>query len=628
MLVGIVFLGKVLVADATPNGQGAAAVRRAQIFLIGDSTMADKPLADNPERGWGQLLSIYFDARVVIKNHAMNGRSTKSFLDEGRWATVLQQLQTGDWVFIQFGHNDEKKEDPTRYAAPQTDYKTNLTRFVNEARSKGATPILLTPVMRRRFDAQGKFFDTHGEYPDAVRALAKELNVALIDMHQSSQKLIEQHGAEDSKKLFLHIAPGQYKSLPQGKQDDTHFSEYGATQMAGLVVAELQQQKLPLASHLKMQPAEPPLEWIDPDTGHRVIRLSREAGTASLYFHQNAYTASGDKFVVTNPKGIATIELKTGKIEQIVEGRASNLIVGKKTRQVFYVKDGTVYATHLDTKETRAIVANAQLRTGSGLAVNADETLLGGSMIEGNAAPPPNPVPANQRGDAYPGKGQMMEERLAARVPMSLYTVNLKTGAVKTFHHATDWLNHVQFSPTDPGLMMFCHEGPWHKVDRIWTIRVNDTHSPPRLMHKRTMDMEIAGHEFFSADGKTVWYDLQTPKSKVFWLAGVEIATGKPTRYPVPRAEWSVHFNVAPNGKLFAGDGGGPTSVAAPGNGQWIYLFTPEAGKLKAEKLVNLAKHNYQLEPNVTFTPDMQWLIFRSNIHGATHVYAVEVKKQ
>jgi len=140
--------------------------------------------------------------------------------------------------------------------------------------------------------------------------------------------------------------------------------------------------------------------------------------------------------------------------------------------------------------------------------------------------------------------------------------------------------------------------------------------------------MEIAGHEFFSADGKTIWFDLQTPKSKVFWLAGVEIANGKTTRYPVPREQWSVHFNIAPNGKLFAGDGGGPRSVAAPGNGQWIYLFTPKNGALEAEKLVNLAKHDYTLEPNVTFTPDGKWIIFRSNMHGATHVYAVEAKKK
>lgn len=603
---------------------GGQTPERVRVFMIGDSTMADKPLADNPERGWGQLFPTVFTDRVEIKNHAVNGRSTKSFIDEKRWDAVRAELQAGDWVFIQFGHNDEKSEDPTRYAAPQTAYRANLTRFVNETRAKGAQPVLLTPVMRRRFDAQGKFFDTHGEYPGVVRSLAKELNVPLIDLHQTSRVLIEQHGVEGSKKLFLWIEPGQYKSLPEGKKDDTHFSDYGATQMAELVAADLRRLQLGLAQQLKPAP-EPPLEWVEPQTGHRVIRLSREAGTASLYFHQNAYTASGDKLVVTNPKGIAAIELKTGKLEQLVEGRVSNLVVGRKTRQVFYFKDGAVYATHLDTKATREIVRNADLRTGSGLAINADETLLGGSLIVGGRTfAPSTPRPAGA--DEYPSKGQMMEERWASKLPMALYTINLKSGNVQEFYQATDWLNHVQFSPTDPGLMMFCHEGPWHKVDRIWTIRIDG--SSKKLMHRRTMDMEIAGHEFFSADGQTVWFDLQTPKGKVFWLAGVNIASGKMTRYPVPREQWSVHFNSAPNGKLFAGDGGGPNSVAAPGNGQWIYLFTPQKdGTLKAEKLVNLAKHNYQLEPNVTFTPDLKWLVFRSNLHGATHVYAVELAK-
>jgi oligogalacturonide lyase len=599
---------------------------RVRVFMLGDSTMADKPLADNPERGWGQLFPMLFTDRVEVKNHAVNGRSTKSFIDEKRWEVVLAQLQRGDWVFIQFGHNDQKSADLTRYAAPHTDYRANLARFVSETRAKGAQAVLLTPVMRRRFDAQGKFFDTHGEYPAAVRSLAKELNVPLIDLHQTSRALLERHGAEGSKKLFLWIEPGQYKSLPEGKKDDTHFSESGATQIAQLVAADLRRLRLDLAQHLKPAP-EPPLEWIEPETGHRVVRLSREPGTASLYFHQNAYTASGDKLVVTTPKGIATIELKTGKLELLIEGRASHLVVGRKTRQVFYLKDGAVYATHLDTKATREIVRNAELRSGSGFAINADETLLGGSMIEGGAQPPPNPVPPNQRGDSYPGKGQMMEQRLAARLPMALYTINIKSGEVKPFYRATDWLNHVQFSPTDLGLMMFCHEGPWHKVDRIWTIRVDGTQK--RLMHKRTMEMEIAGHEFFSADGKTVWYDLQTPKGKEFWLAGVELATGKTTRYKVPREQWSVHFNIAPNGELFAGDGGGPSSVAAPGNGQWIYLFTPQTdGSLRAERLVNLAQHDYRLEPNVTFTPDMKWIVFRSNLHGVTHVYAVEVVKK
>jgi oligogalacturonide lyase len=239
--------------------------------------------------------------------------------------------------------------------------------------------------------------------------------------------------------------------------------------------------------------------------------------------------------------------------------------------------------------------------------------------------PQPNGTPQQPRGDNYPGKGEMMERRLAAKIPMALYTINIKNGEVKTFHPATDWLNHVQFSPTDPTLMMFCHEGPWHKVDRIWTIRTDG--SDLKKIHTRTMDMEIAGHEFFGVDGKYIYYDLQTPKSEVFWLAQYEIKTGKLTKYSLTKHEWSVHYNVSPDGKVFSGDGGGPNSVAKGDNGQWIYLFRPKNGKFESEKLVNLAKHDYTLEPNGTFTPDGKWIVFRSNMFGPTQVFAVEVKK-
>ena len=329
--------------------------------------------------------------------------------------------------------------------------------------------------------------------------------------------------------------------------------------------------------------------------------------------------------VFSTREGMSVFDFKTHKITPLVQGQGlRNAIVGKKTRQVFYMKDDTVYATNIDTGATRTIVKNADLRSGSGFAVNADETLLAGSLVEGKAEQPPEP-PRREGDDNPPGKGDMMERRLAAHIPMALYTINIKTGEIKTFNHSTDWLNHVQFSPTDPDLILFCHEGPWHKVDRIWTIRTDGTGL--RKIHTRKMDMEIAGHEFFSADGKIVWYDLQTPKSKEFWLAGVVLATGEPIRYRLQKSEWSVHFNSSPDGKVFAGDGGGPNSVAAGDNGQWIYLFTPENGSLKAEKLVNLAKHNYHLEPNVTFTPDEKWIVFRSNMFGPTQIYAVEVEK-
>jgi oligogalacturonide lyase len=420
-------------------------------------------------------------------------------------------------------------------------------------------------------------------------------------------------------------------------------------------------------------PQQVPREWVDADTGHRVVRLSEEAGSQSLYFHQNAYTPDGTKMIMTTPTGLSAVNLRTRAVEKIVEGRVSILIVGRKTGQVYYTKfvreankfSVTVYATDLDTKATREVV---KLPPGVSVStVNADETLLAGTLDEklakdiaegrfprGPGAPPqqpqpreggeqPPPPPTERRGDEYPGKGQMMENRLAERRPLQVVTVNTKTGEVKTLLRGTDWYNHFQFSPTDPTLLMFCHEGPWHKVDRTWLIRTDGT--PPVKVHPRTMLMEIGGHEWFGADGRTVWYDLQTPRSQVFWVAGYNVSTGERTWYNLQRSEWSVHYNVSPDGKLFAGDGGGPNSVAAPGNGQWIYLFHPELvpdrtdgelpnakelvkpGFFRAERLVNLSKHDYALEPNVTFTPDMKWLVFRSNMFGPTHVFAVEIEK-
>ena len=395
-----------------------------------------------------------------------------------------------------------------------------------------------------------------------------------------------------------------------------------------------------LASTLALaQEKELPREWVDPQTGHRVIRLSDEPGSQSLYFHQNAYTPDGEKLIITTPTGLATVNLKTRALEKVVEGRVNLITTGRKTGLAYYVKDRVVYTINLKTREIKEI---GKLPPRSSISnINADETLLVGAITEGEVQ---NPVtPAGPRRDSYPEKGAMMEQRLAARIPMQLITLNTKTGEVKTLHRATDWLGHIQFSPTDPNLVMFCHEGPWHKVDRLWTIRTDGTGLTK--IHTRTMNMEIAGHEFFSNDGKMIWYDLQTPRSHVFWVAGYEIATGKRTWYNLQRSEWSVHYNVSPDGKLFAGDGGGPTSVAAPGNGQWIYLFRPEMvpdrtdgalpnakdlikpGFFKAEKLVNLAKHDYSLEPNVTFTPDMKWIVFRSNMFGPTHVFAVEIEK-
>jgi len=373
----------------------------------------------------------------------------------------------------------------------------------------------------------------------------------------------------------------------------------------------------------RAKPVDPPREWIDKDTGHRVVRLSNEDNQCSFYFHQNAFTENGDKLVFFSPKGLFTYDFQTRSIQQIASGRTGHAIVGKKSRKVYYLQGGTAYETDIDRKATRAILSDARLGTGSGFAINADETRLGGSMITGNCAKELlNPPPA---GASSSERGAWMAARLKARVPMALYTIDIKSGKLRTFYTATDWLGHIHFSPTNPRLMMFCHEGPWQEVDRIWTIRTDG--GAPEKIHTRMMKHEIAGHEFFSADGRSIYYDLQTPRSKVFWLARHDLETGKLEKFRLKKREWSVHYNVSPDGKVFSGDGGGPNSVARGDNGQFIYLFRPKNGQLESVKLVNLANHNYALEPNAVFTPDGKWLIFRSNLFGGVQIYAVEIAK-
>jgi lysophospholipase L1-like esterase len=212
------------------------------IFLIGNSTVADKPYKDgNPEKGWGQVFPLYFKEGVKIENHAVNGRSTKSFIDEGRWDAVMSRLKAGDYVFIEFGHNDSKKEDPSRYAAAQTDYRKTLQRFIADVRGKEAIPVLATPIVRRRFDADGKLVETHGAYPLVVREVAKEKQVPLLDLHQKTKVMVGSFGEEKSKSLFLHIEPFEYENLKEKITDDTHLSAYGAFKVCDLVVEEIRE---------------------------------------------------------------------------------------------------------------------------------------------------------------------------------------------------------------------------------------------------------------------------------------------------------------------------------------------------------------------------------------------------
>ena len=295
---------------------------------------------------------------------------------------------------------------------------------------------------------------------------------------------------------------------------------------------------------------------------------------------------------------------------------------------------------NLDTGENRKLVDLP--RRASVVAINADETLGAGTFIEGNAT----------AGGAYDGgspatqgrmsatnlgepanKGEMMARRLAAKLPMTMFTIDLKTGKMKTLlEHSTDWLNHLQFSPTDPTLLLYCHEGDWQLVNRIWTIRTDGTQN--QLIHQRTMEMEIAGHEWWGADGDTLFYQLHFPRGgRVSFIASYNVKTQERVWLQYGPDATSIHDNSSPDGKLFCGDG----DPSQP----YIVLLRPtmvrdrntlgdhliKGGYLESEKLVNMSKHNYRLEPNPIFTPDQKYVVFRSNMFGPDYAFAVEVAK-
>jgi lysophospholipase L1-like esterase len=247
MKLSVILLLMFVIATLAVDGQRSLPT----IYLAGDSTMATKLAEKRPETGWGEMLASHFrDGKVRIDNRATNGRSTKTFISEGRWQAIVDDLKKGDYVFIQFGHNDESKEKGERYTPPE-DYRKNLIRFIGDVRSKGGFPVLLTPVMRRRFDKDGRFQDTHGEYPGIVRAVAKEQRVPLIDMHRMSETVIVTYGVQDSKKLFLQLKPGENPNYPNGVEDNTHFSPLGAEEMAKLVVEGIREKKIGLKKYLR-----------------------------------------------------------------------------------------------------------------------------------------------------------------------------------------------------------------------------------------------------------------------------------------------------------------------------------------------------------------------------------------
>jgi oligogalacturonide lyase len=381
-----------------------------------------------------------------------------------------------------------------------------------------------------------------------------------------------------------------------------------------------------------------PNEWIDKDTHHKVIKLTQKGGSNySFYFHNNPFIKNKMVFYNTEPqkeidkaakqetynintknKQLYQVDLQTLKIEQLSfhPSAMNGEIVAASTNTVFYQVKDSVFSVDVNTKKETLVYVFPDDFKASVTCVNADGTLLAGVKSSDEE---------KELFKKYPNKSSYFNIIYEAKLSRTLFTVNIKNKQLNKLHTDTAWLNHVQFSAANPNLLMFCHEGPWHKVNRIWTIDV--VTKKITQIHQRIMDMEIAGHEWSSADGNIIWYDLQQPKGQTFFIEGHNVNTGKKIKYQLQRNEWSIHFNSTKDNTLFCGDGGDPNQVAKAPDGQWIYLFTPSGDKFNAEKLVNMKNHKYSLEPNVHFSPDEKWVIFRANFEGETNVYAVEINK-
>ncbi len=245
------------------------------VFMIGDSTMANKDISDDKqERGWGMVLQSYFTDDVVVENHAVNGRSSKSFIDEGRWQKVVDRIKPGDYVFIQFGHNDEKA-NPDRHTDPGSTFDENLKKFVNETRAKGGIPVLFNAVVRRNFFRQSDtsvddeslrnttfsdldeqvnsdtLIDTHGAYIVAPQNVARQLDVPFVDANHVTKQIEQNLGIKGSRRLHMWFKPGEHPSIPKGRKDNTHYNIYGAHVVAGMLIDEIGRQVPALTPYIR-----------------------------------------------------------------------------------------------------------------------------------------------------------------------------------------------------------------------------------------------------------------------------------------------------------------------------------------------------------------------------------------
>lgn len=240
-------------ATPTPNtpqaSPSAGSMGRITLHLAGDSTMGEGLEDRRPETGWGEFMQDRFDGeRVLVSNYSKRGRSTRTFRSEGFWTALMANVREGDYVLVQFGHNDGSIDEQQ---TPPEEYRGNLTRFVSEIRAKNAFPVLATPIVVRRFDADGSLRDTHGEYPDIVRSVASGTLTPLLDMQALSARVVSEYGLEGSRQLFQHLAPGEHPNYPGGLADNIHLSPKGALLLAQSAAQGLKELGIPLAAYLR-----------------------------------------------------------------------------------------------------------------------------------------------------------------------------------------------------------------------------------------------------------------------------------------------------------------------------------------------------------------------------------------
>jgi oligogalacturonide lyase len=354
-----------------------------------------------------------------------------------------------------------------------------------------------------------------------------------------------------------------------------------------------------------------PAEFTDPETHLRIVHLSTfpNARSGVIYFTYPSFTQDSQFALIDEQfdnkwRHLFSYDFKTQSVHPLVTDRLTqDQVVAPKTGNLYYLADNAAWVTNLRGAQPRKI-ADVPPRwcPGAGFSVNADETLLVGASSDVEGAKEDAP------------------QTLGQQKPNVLFTINIKTGEVKVIHRINTWLGHVQFSPTDPDLMMFCHEGNWEKVDRIWMLRLSK--GEPYLLYKRAEPHEIVGHEFWAPDGKTAWFQQTFRDLKKSYLTGQNLETGKLTQYPVPADGGSIHYTLSPDGRFFVGDGNGKITR---GPNKYLSILLPQGDHLQLIHVATLQDNDYSIEPNPHVSPDNKWIIFTATLFGTPQAYGVEV---